>query len=81
MKIKEVNVEHILFDNGMNITFDHDQDCCEYNFADFEQVDDIAKSMGFDENVIFEAVEGSGFRFGNLNGKKVLNFDCEMKED
>lgn len=29
MKIKEVNTNYILFDNGSRITFDHEQDCCE----------------------------------------------------
>lgn len=29
MKIKEVNENMILFDNGNSITFDHEQDCCE----------------------------------------------------
>lgn len=66
MKIKEVNGEHILFDNGSEITFDHDQDCCENNFADFEQIEEAAKEFDFAEQLIFEKVEGSGFRFGSV---------------
>ena len=42
MKIKEVNTNYILFDNGSRITFDHEQDCCETNYADFEQLEDLA---------------------------------------
>lgn len=106
MKIKEVNGEHILFDNGMDITCDHDQDCCECNYADFEQIDDIAMLTDFDEVLSFEAVEQSGFRFGNqhgkmffipcysdqngyysndvdiyFNGQRVLNLECEERND
>lgn len=64
MKIKQVNEEHILFDNGSIITFYHDQDCCECNFADFEQLEEAAMECEFPENLIFEKVDGSGFRFG-----------------
>lgn len=67
-KITEVNSEMILFEDGSKITFDHDQDCCEDNYADFEQIDDIAKNTDFDtNNMLFESVDGSGFRFGNEN--------------
>jgi hypothetical protein len=65
MKIIEVNSEHIAFDNGSKITFDHDQDCCEHNYADFGQIEESAKNTVFNEELIFEAVEGSGFRFGS----------------
>lgn len=65
MKIKEVTSEYIKFDNGNEITFDHCQDCCEWNYADFEQLDDIARATDFDPNLKFEIVENSGFRFGN----------------
>ncbi len=66
MKIKEIDFEHILFDNGSKITFDHDQNCCEWNYADFEQLKDtVAMDIDFDENLIFEGVDEAGFRFGN----------------
>lgn len=65
-RICEVNEEHILFDDGTEITFDHEQDCCEYNYADFEQIDDIARNFAFDtDHLMFESVEDAGFRFGN----------------
>ena len=69
MKIKEVNENMILFDNGNSITFDHRQDCCEQNYADFEQLDDIARTVKFDPNLEFQACEGAGFLFGNRPGK------------
>ena len=72
MKIKDINEERILFDNGNTITYNHEQDCCECNYADFQQIDDIARSWDFDENLDFEAVEEVGFRFGNLPNKMVF---------
>ena len=69
MTIVEVTDEHITFSNGKQITFRHCPDCCENNFADFPQIDDIGRSAVYYENeLIFEAVEGAGFRFGNRGG-------------
>lgn len=66
MRIIEVNEEAIIFDNGNTITFDHCPDCCEWNYADFEQLDDIARNYQYDETKMrFEFVEESGFRFGD----------------
>jgi hypothetical protein len=69
MKIKKVTDEVILFDNGNTITFDHEQDCCENNYADFEQIEPQAMNTEFEEPLTFEAIENAGFRFGNLPGK------------
>lgn len=68
MKIKEINEEQILFDNGFKIEYDHYQDGCEANYADFEQIEPMALNYEFDEDLLFEKVENSGFRFGNKNG-------------
>ena len=66
MRIKEITNEKITFDNGNYITFDHDTDCCEWNYADFNYLKDECGIMSFDfpENLEFEVVDGSGFRFG-----------------
>lgn len=72
MKIKDINEERILFDNGNTITYSHEQDCFECNYADFLQIDDIARSWDFDENLDFESIEEVGFRFGNLPNKMVF---------
>lgn len=69
MKIVSVTDEKILFDDGSSITFDHVPDCCERNYADFEQLDDIARTVEFDPNLEFQACEGAGFLFGNRPGK------------
>lgn len=66
MKIKKITAGYILFDNGYEITYDHRQDCCECNYADFEQLDDVAKNAEFEENLLFEKVADGGFRFGNI---------------
>lgn len=36
MKIKEINEDYILFDNGYKLIAYHEQDCCENVYADFE---------------------------------------------
>ena len=55
-----------MFDDRSIITFDHLQDCCEDNYADFQQLEDLALIYDFDTaNLKFDPVTGSGFRFGN----------------
>lgn len=75
MKIIEVKDDYIRFDNGSEITFDHNQDCCEHNYADFKQIEKQALDTTFDEELIFEAVEGSGFRFGS-KGSHMFFIPC-----
>ncbi len=65
MKILEVTDLRITFDNGSEITFDHVQDFCEYNYAAFKQIEERALEIEFDENLIFEETDGYGFRFGS----------------
>ena len=62
--ISEITDEAITFSNGQKITFDHEQDCCEWNYADFGSLDDIAKNYQFKGKLQFEAVD-CGFRFGD----------------
>lgn len=65
-KIIEIKENYLKFSDGTLIEGDHDQDCCEYNYADFDQLDDIARAYDFNTSKLrFEAVEGSGFRFGD----------------
>lgn len=65
MYIVEISPEAIRFSNGSTITYDHYPDCCECNYADFEQLDDLARAYEFKGNLQFEAVSGAGFRFGD----------------
>ena len=68
MKIKKYSTddEYLEFDTGDRITFSHYQDCCEINYADFDQIDDLARHWDFKAPLIFEKVDGCGFRFGNI---------------
>lgn len=65
IRIANITEEEIVFSNGQRITFDHPQDCCEYNYADFKQLDDLARTYNFQLPLKFEAVNESGFRFGD----------------
>jgi hypothetical protein len=66
MKIKTVTDEAIIFDNGNKITYDHEQDCCEWNYADFSILNPnvINYDYDFNENLEFKTVDGQGFIFG-----------------
>lgn len=66
IKIVVVNEDCIEFSDGSRITFDHVADCCEYNYADFPQVDDLARTYTFKTPLKFESVE-EGFLFGDKN--------------
>lgn len=67
-KIKMVTEDGIFFEDESKITYDHCSDCCEWNYADFGQLDDLAMQTDFDtDNLMFESVEEAGFRFGNEN--------------
>ena len=65
MKIKSIEENKLTFDNGYYIECDHYQDCCEWNYADFEQLDDLARNYDFDKNLRFETIDEAGFRFGD----------------
>jgi len=65
MKITKITDEAIVFENGSKITFDHEPDCCEWNYADFEQLDDLGRDYDYIFPLKFEAVDGAGFRFGD----------------
>lgn len=64
MRILKITEYAIEFDNGKAIEFDHDQECCEINYADFEQLHSFASEVDFSEPLVFESCE-YGFRFGN----------------
>lgn len=67
MKISKVTEKAIVFDNGNEITYDHNPDCCEWNYADFSILipQTINYNYNFNENLIFKSVEGAGFKFGS----------------
>lgn len=72
MKIVSINTTEILFDNGKKLTSEHDQDCCELVFADFENMQVMgereknyvnADELDFFENILDSVVpiEDLGF--------------------
>lgn len=63
--ITEIHTTGITFSDGSKITDYHDADCCEDNYADYEQLDDIAKKYNFHTPLKFEAIDEKGFRFGD----------------
>lgn len=67
MRISKVTSNAIIFDNGNEITFDHLQGCCEQNYADFNQIEEMAFNYDFNEDLQFESVKRAGFRFGDRN--------------
>lgn len=71
MRIKEITDERITFDNGNYIAFNHEADDTEWNYADFIYLQDEAEIMNFDfpEELEFEIVNESGFRFGSAYRK------------
>lgn len=72
MRISKVTDEAIYFDNGNSITYDHEQDCCELNYADFTTAvtpDNIYYYHLFDEDLEFKKVDGMGFVFGDKEAK------------
>ena len=73
MKIKIVHIEEELlkFSDGSDIRLHHYPDCCEYNYADFSQIDDLAKEWEFEHPLTFEASK-YGFRFGNPPDRMVF---------
>ena len=64
MRILKITEDSIEFDNGKHISSDHYQECCEINYADFEQLDSLAREVDFSEPLVFESCT-YGFRFGN----------------
>lgn len=65
MKIKSIDHQSITFTDGQTITHEHDQDCCETNYADFSNAKDEIGDYDFESPLLFEAVKDYGFRFGD----------------
>lgn len=64
LSITKVTEEQIVFSDYSYISFYHTPDCCEDNYADFCQLDDIARASEYTLPLQFEKCEG-GFRFGD----------------
>lgn len=80
MRIDLVNEEGIEFDNGNKIRYQHEQDCCENNYADFEQLEESALGVEFNEDLTFEEVPWAGFRFGSV-GTPMFFVPCYSEQN
>ena len=56
-KIALITQEEIHFTNGYVISYDHIENCCEYNFADFLSIKDTPFENFKFQHLTFEAVE------------------------
>lgn len=83
MKIKEINEEKIVFDNGYELEYYHEQDCCEHVYADFEVLKDYnistktgktinIKEIDFKEDLeeLIEGIQEQGFNMISKIGEK-----------
>lgn len=78
IQINEVTVDSIIFTDGSKLTYGHKQDCCENNYADFKQIDDLALSYSFKTPLKFELCD-EGFRFGD--GQKWVFVPCYSEQN
>lgn len=72
MKIIKITSEEICFDNGNYLTYSHNIDCCENNYADFSQLKDTGienEEFEFSEKM-FELENECGFRLVANSGNK-----------
>ena len=79
IRIIKVDDECIEFNNGSKIEFDHAADCCEWNYADFSQLESLARKTSFTLPLSFEVVENCGFRFGNRG--KMFFIPCYSEQN
>lgn len=83
MKIKEINEEKIVFDNGYELEYYHEQDCCEQVYADFDILKDYnistktgkiinIKDIDFEEHLeyLIQGIENEGFNMISKIGEK-----------
>jgi hypothetical protein len=78
IKIVRAEKEILVFSDGTTITSCHCQDCCEYNYADFSAIDDLAREWEFRHPLTFEA-SNYGFRFGNKD--KMVFVPCYSEQN
>ena len=77
-KIKKIDEEEIVFDNGFIITSFHDTECCEYHYLDFSYLelykDIYNKEFDIKEEIKFKRIPGQGILlFDTENNKYLIN--------
>ena len=85
MKIKKIEEEVVTFDDDSKLFSDHDQDCCESHYLDFEilknynisnktgkTIDIYQQEFDFSNGVPFKRVEGMGILLFDKEGNSYL---------
>lgn len=74
VKVVHTDSRVIRFDDGSELSSDHDQDCCEHHYLDFSAVS-MSDFDGLDFDLttpsFFEKVEDYGIRLCPVNGHPV----------
>lgn len=83
MKIKEIKEDGIIFDNGYELEYYHEQDCCEHVYADFDILSNYnlstktgktinIKEIDFKEELeeLIEGIQEQGFNMVSKIGEK-----------
>ena len=83
MKIKEIKEDGIIFDNGYELEYYHEQDCCEHVYADFDILSNYnlstktgktinIKEIDFKEELeeLIEGIQEQGFNIVSKIGEK-----------
>lgn len=73
-KVIKVNSDSIEFDNGLKLSSNHEQDCCENHYLDFEHIKlDDFDGLEFDlsNDNFFERIVGYGIELKPIKGWSV----------
>lgn len=73
-KIKSIDRDAILFENGCSITSEHSQHCCEHHYLDFSYVNfDEVKDLEFNlsSDNFFRRIDGYGIELIPTNNFSV----------
>lgn len=71
VKIVEIADAGILFDNGWFLYHDHTPDCCEYNYADWKQLEHTGiENEKFDlkDDALVSVVDDHGIKIRAISG-------------
>jgi len=69
MTIKVITDDKIVFSNGTEMIWEHEECCCEEVYPDFKSVKDLPgiEYHNFPADIQIEVVKDFGFRFGGEN--------------
>ncbi len=74
LKVVKINSDSLVFDNGMILYSNHEQECCEKHYLSFSDLTlDDFKGLEFDlsNGDFFERIDGYGIALKPKNGHRV----------